>query len=500
MKSNNTDQITVFSILLAIVVITLPMAIYPIETGELIRDIYQNIVDLLGPTYMIFGILTVLFILYIAFSKYGNFRLGGKDTAPEYSNFSWACMLFCSGIGGGILYWSIVEWAYYVDESLFGIVPFSERAFHLASGYGIFHWGITGWALYCFPAIAIAVPFYHFKLGSIRLSSGLRTNSETSVETSFFGRLVDFIFVFVLIGASGGSMGMYVPIVGAGVSEIFNIEHNLMLDLSMLALCTSLFAYSVYKGIYNGIRVISNANILMSLVFLIAVLSFGPAYEILILTFNSLKEILINFIGMNTLGISEKSKFAEDWTVFYWAWWIALGPQVGLFVARVSKGRTLREVVMGMLLLGSLGCFVFFAIMGNYAITLELSGQLIVSDILANEGHTVAATKVLLTLPYGKLFVFAYCLIVVIFIATSYDSVSYLLSSHVKKTSSDNVEPSRYSRLFWAFILAILPACLFFINSNRAAMDVILIMSPPLLVLFPIFAVSLVKTLKKHYD
>ena len=104
MKSNNTDQITVFSILLAIVVITLPMAIYPIETGELIRNIYQNIVDLLGPTYMIFGILTVLFILYIAFSKYGNFRLGGKDIVPEYSNFSWACMLFCSGIGGGILY------------------------------------------------------------------------------------------------------------------------------------------------------------------------------------------------------------------------------------------------------------------------------------------------------------------------------------------------------------------------------------------------------------
>ena len=233
------------------------MAIYPIETGQLIRDIYQNIVDLLGPTYMVFGILTVLFILYIALSKYGNFRLGGKDTTPEYSNFSWACMLFCSGIGGGILFWSIVEWAYYVDESLYGIQPFSERAFHLASGYGIFHWGITGWALYCFPAIAIAVPFYHFKLGSLRLSSGLRTDSTSSVETSFFGRLVDFIFVFVLIGASGGSMGMYVPIVGAGVAEIFNIEHNLMLDLSMLALCTSLFAYSVYKGIYNGIRVIS---------------------------------------------------------------------------------------------------------------------------------------------------------------------------------------------------------------------------------------------------
>jgi BCCT family betaine/carnitine transporter len=237
----------------------------------------------------------------------------------------------------------------------------------------------------------------------------------------------------------------------------------------------------------------------MALTFLMFILILGPTKEILILTYSAFKELAINFAGMNTLGIIEKSKFADDWSIFYWAWWLALGPQVGLFVARVSKGRSLREVILGMLILGSLGCTLFFAIMGNYAINLELSGQMEVSSILANEGHQVAATKVILSLPFGKVFLFTYCLIVVIFIATSYDSVSYILASHIRKTGINYSEPTRSSRLFWASVLAIIPACLFIIGSNRTAMDLILLMSPPILILSPIFVFSMVKTLRNHY-
>jgi len=499
MKNNSTDKFTVFSVLLAIAVITIPMVLFPGQAETFIRETYQNIVNVFGSTYMVFTLLTVIFMISLCMTKYGGYRLGGEDSTPEYTNLSWSSMLFCSGIGGGILYWGVVEWAYYVDQSLFGIEAYSERAYHLASAYGMFHWGLSGWALYLIPTITIAVPYYHYKLGSLRLSSGLRTNSNVSVEHSVIGRSVDFIFVLVLIGASGGTLGMYVPVIGAGVSELFNLEHNLMLDLSMLALCTMLFGYSVYKGIYNGIRLISNINVIMALTFLMFILILGPTKEILILTYSAFKELAINFAGMNTLGIIEKSKFADDWSIFYWAWWLALGPQVGLFVARVSKGRSLREVILGMLILGSLGCTLFFAIMGNYAINLELSGQMEVSSILANEGHQVAATKVILSLPFGKVFLFTYCLIVVIFIATSYDSVSYILASHIRKTGINYSEPTRSNRLFWAFVLAIIPACLFIIGSNRTAMDLILLMSPPILILSPIFVFSMVKTLRNHY-
>lgn len=499
-KNSGTDKVTLLSVLGAIALIATPIAIYPKESAQFIRSTYLWTVDIFGATYMIFGACMLLFVLYIAFSRFGNHRLGGNDIGPDYSLFSWASMLFCSGIGGGILYWSVVEWAYYAGEGLFGIEPFSDRAYHLASAYGVFHWGLTGWALYTIPAIAVAVPFYKHNIGSLRLSSALRTSKENIVEKTTIGRIVDFIFVIVLIGASGGTIGMYVPVIGAGFSELLGIDHDLNLDLTMLAVCTGLFAFSVYRGIYSGIRVISNINIMISLIFLFAILVLGPATEILSLTVNSMTELTRNFFAMNTLGITEDSEFAEAWTIFYWAWWIALGPQVGLFVARVSKGRTLKEVVLGMLVFGSLGCFLFFSILGNYSMNLELTGQMNVSQTLTDIGHQATATKVLMTLPFGELFVLAYCLIVIVFIATSYDSVSYILASHVQEVTNEETEPSRNNRLIWAFVLSILPACLFLINSNRIAMDVILLMSPPLLILFPIFIFCMLKTLRSEQN
>ena len=245
---------------------------------------------------------------------------------------------------------------------------------------------------------------------------------------------------------------------------------------------------------------LSNINVVTALVFLLFILLLGPFKEIIALSGDAIKQLIQKYGEMSTLGISGKSEFAETWTIFYWAWWLALGPQVGLFVTRVSKGRSLRQLITGMIFFGSLGCFLFYMILGNYAINLELSGQLAVSELLANEGHRITATKVLLTLPFGSLFLFAYCLMVVIFIATSYDSVSYVIAYHVKRTSSEMNEPDRKMRLFWAFILAILPAALFIIDLNRVAMDVILLMSLPLLFICPVLAFSLVRTLKNHYS
>ena len=500
LHKSKTDQFSFISILIVIACITLPIALKPDSAAVFIREIYQGIVSLFGSTYMVFGIATSVFLLVLAFSKYGKFVLGGKDATPEFGNFSWASMLFCSGIGGGILYWSGVEWAYYVNQPPFGLQPLSQDSYMLASAYGAFHWGISGWALYCLPTVVIAVPFYHYKLGSLRLSSGLRGLRGNQVENSILGRCIDLIFVIVAIGASGGSMGMYIPVISAGISELYGVEHNLALDLSVLLFCTLLFALSVFLGLKKGIRMLSNINVVTALVFLLFILLLGPFKEIIALSGDAIKQLIQKFGEMSTLGIGEKSEFAETWTIFYWAWWLALGPQVGLFVTRVSKGRSLRQLITGMIFFGSLGCFLFYMILGNYAINLELSGQLAVSELLVNEGHRITATKVLLTLPFGSLFLFAYCLMVVIFIATSYDSVSYVIAYHVKRTSSEMNEPDRKMRLFWAFILAILPAALFIIDLNRVAMDVILLMSLPLLFICPVLAVSLVRTLKNHYS
>ena len=181
MKNNSTDKFTVFSVLLAIAVITIPMVLFPGQAETFIRETYQNIVNVFGSTYMVFTLLTVIFMISLCMTKYGGYRLGGEDSTPEYTNLSWSSMLFCSGIGGGILYWGVVEWAYYVDQSLFGIEAYSERAYHLASAYGMFHWGLSGWALYLIPTITIAVPYYHYKLGSSVLMNFFKHMKDTLI-------------------------------------------------------------------------------------------------------------------------------------------------------------------------------------------------------------------------------------------------------------------------------------------------------------------------------
>ena len=198
---------------------------------------------------------------------------------------------------------------------------------------------------------------------------------------------------------------------------------------------------------------------------------------------------------MSTLGISEDSKFAEEWTIFYWAWWVAFGPLVGLFIARISKGRTLRQVILGMLFFGTLGTWLFYMILGGYAMNLELSGEFSVIQSMNSYGHADTAIAVVKNLSFEILMVFIFCLITIIFVTTSYDSMSYVISYHVMKTSNENKEPDKKLRLFWAIILGILPAALVIYSDHSVALDIILITSLPLMLIYPLMAISIYREL-----
>ena len=432
---------------------------------------------------------------WLAFGRYGKVKLG--DGEPVFSTLSWVAMLFSAGVGGSLLYWSVIEWAAYYTAPPFGAEPKSTNALEWATSYGMFHWGITAWCIYALPTIAISYSFYVRKIPYLRLSAAILGEKS---NTSIWAKVIDFSFMIALIGGAGTSLSLTAPVISAGFSHLTGVERTPTVDLMVICLCIAIFGTSVYMGLEKGIKKLADANFYLSIILLLFVLIVGPTTFILMMGTESIGFMLANTIEMLTwTDAVDNTGFVQDYTIFYWAWWLALGPQVGLFVARISKGRTLRELIMGMLIIGSFGCFIFFSIIGNYAINLELNNQLMVSEILANDGHQIAATSILMQLPFGEFFVLAYCLIVIIFIVTSYDSVSYILSYHVKSTASEAYEPSKNMRLFWALVLAILPACLFLIGSNRTAMDLILLMSPPLLFLSPIFVISMIKTLRSHY-
>ena len=233
---------------------------------------YQSIVSVFGSSYLILTLFCFFFLIFLCISKFGNYKFGGDEALTEFSYLSWVGMLFCSGIGGGIIYWSGVEWSYYVGNPPFGVMPYSEESFSLATAYGLFHWGISAWSIYGIPAIALSIAFYKYKLNSLRLSSSLSGLGIPNIESTLFGRFIDLIFILATVGAAGGTIGSYIPMLSSGFSEIFNINNGLYLDILVICLCVGLFGYSVYRGLDKGIKNLSNFNLILALVFLLIII------------------------------------------------------------------------------------------------------------------------------------------------------------------------------------------------------------------------------------
>ena len=456
---------------------------------------YQSIVSVFGSSYLILTLFCFFFLIFLCISKFGNYKFGGDEALTEFSYLSWVGMLFCSGIGGGIIYWSGVEWSYYVGNPPFDVMPYSEESFSLATAYGLFHWGISAWSIYGIPAIALSIAFYKYKLNSLRLSSSLSGLGIPNIESTLFGRFIDLIFILATVGAAGGTIGSYIPMLSSGFSEIFNINNGLYLDILVICLCVSLFGYSVYKGLDKGIKKLSNFNLLLALFFLLIIIFSTNVLSLIETSLSGLLFSITNFWDMSTLGISEESEFAEEWTIFYWAWWVAFGPLVGLFIARISRGRSLRQVILGMLLFGTLGTWLFYMILGGFAMNLELSGEFAVLQSMNSVGHADTAIAVVKNLPLETFMIFIFCLITIIFVTTSYDSMSYVISYHVLKTTNENKEPDKKLRLFWALILGILPAALVIYSDHSVALDIILITSLPLMLIYPLMAISIYREL-----
>ena len=262
-----TLSISLFSVLFIATFIT-----YDTQFAQKIIDqSYQSIVSVFGPSYLILTLFCFFFLIFLCISRFGDYRLGGDDAETEFNYLSWIGMLFCSGIGGGIIYWSGVEWSYYVGNPPFNIEPYSQQSFSLATAYGLFHWGISAWSIYGIPAIALSIAFYKYKLNSLRLSSSLSGLGISNIETTIFGRFIDLIFILATVGAAGGTIGSYIPMLSSGFTEIFNLNNGLYLDILVICLCVSLFGYSVYKGLDKGIRNLSNFNLMLALLFLLII-------------------------------------------------------------------------------------------------------------------------------------------------------------------------------------------------------------------------------------
>ncbi|GGD12725.1 BCCT family transporter [Pontibacillus salipaludis] len=439
----------------------------------------------------------LMFLLFVGVSRYGDIKLGDVDTKPEFKTSSWAAMLFTSGIGTGILYWGVIEWAYYYQGPPFGLEPGSKEAIQWASTYGFFHWGPIAWAMFAIPALPIGYMFFVRKTNVFKISEACRPVLGKHTD-GFLGRLVDILFMFGLLGGGGTGLALSAPIISEGLNHLVGLPNNIMTKSIILFGCTLIFGLSAYSGLQKGIRVLSDINLWLAFALLIFIFSVGPTTFMTESTVTSLGRMMDNFFSMSTwaepfndLGLFERSGFPEGWTVFYWAWWIVYAPFVGLFIARISKGRTIRQVVFGTVLFGSLGTVLFFGILGNYSMYLELSGQYPVIETLNNQGAPAAIIGTLTQLPLSTFAIIVFVVLAIIFLSTTYDSGSYVIASVVQKHVEG--EPLRWNRLFWALALSVLPMIFMYLGGLKTLQTISIIGGFPLLVILPILGWSFIK-------
>ncbi len=492
------DKPTFFGALFLLLSVVFPLILFPVQGANWISVAKSFMTDKLGVLYLALGIAAMCFMIYTIFSDLGQIKLGDADEQPEFSNASWAAMLFCGGIGASILYWGCIEWAYYYQTPPFQLQAGSEEAIRWAATYGLFHWGPIAWSIYLIPALPIAYFYYVRKQPVLKISSALMPVLGEKRANGGIGKLIDVLFIFGMLGGAATTLGLAAPLINGGLHHIFGIPNNTLSQVAVLLLCTAIFGYSAYAGLEKGIKFLSNINFWGAMGLLLFVLVAGPTVFILETGLDSIGRMLSNFFMMASwaepfggYGEFRDTHFPQDWTIFYWAWWLVFAPCMGLFIARISRGRTIKQMVVGSIFYGSLGCFLFFIVLGNYGLSLQLTGELDVVSILNQSGAPAAIFATLDTLPMGTMVIGVFTLLCVIFTATSFDSISYILASVVQNDVTE--EPMRWNRLFWAFTLSFLPTVLMFMGGLSTLQTAAIVGGLPLLVISMMLMVSFVR-------
>ncbi|MDQ0160048.1 BCCT family transporter [Alkalibacillus salilacus] len=501
MRTRLIDWPTFIISFIVILAVVIPLIIYPEAGSAFVAQLNNVMSDRFGFLYLTMGLAIFFFLIFVAFSQNGQVKLGEEEEPPEFSTPAWAGMLFSAGIGSSILYWGTIEWAFYYQGPPFGLSPTSDQleTIQWASTYGIFHWGPIAWAIYALPAVPMSYFFYVREKPIIKISETLRPLLKGYSDT-MVGKLIDVLFIFGLLGGAGTTLALGTPLISRGVADLTGFEDNMLLRTIVLLVVTVIFAISAYVGLKEGIKRLSNLNLGLSIFLLLFVLITGPTLFILETTTNSVGLILDNFFRMSTWtepfavmeGV-EETGFPESWTVFYWAWWLVYAPFVGLFIARISRGRTIRQVIIGSMVYGSIGCLLFFGIMGNFGLFLQITGEFDVVQVLNDQGAPAAIISIINQLPFSNIMVAIFVFLSVVFLATTFDSSSYILASVTQKLLEDE-EPLRWNRMFWAFTICLLPLTLMYLGGLETLQTASIVGGFPLIFIMFLIAWSFMKT------
>ena len=424
----------------------------------------------------------LIFLLVLALSKFGSFKVK-LSNKPSYSMFSWSSMLFAGGIGATLLYWSTVEWIEYYNI-LKNDSTLSKKDLMLYSRtYPLFHWGFSAWAIYCLPAVAFGIAL------TLKPDTNLTFSGILGAKNSFNKFILDVLFIGAIICGAGVGLGLSFPLISSVISKIFLIERTVTLDIFTIVICSFIFGMSAYVGVQKGIRRLSNINVVMVIIFLLIILFLGPSKYILSNSADSFVFLLKEYIPMS---MTTGTEISINWSVFYWAWWLALAPMIGTFIINVSNNKSLRQIIFGTIFIGSFGCIFSMMILSNLSISLFESGYINSPNIIENNlmSKEELVVKTISSLNYNYLLI-AFSIILIIFLCTTYDSATYVLASASMKDSS--MESSKSLRVLFAILLVVQPTLLMYLNGVDSFKWIMVIFSIPLLFIYLMLIYSILK-------
>ncbi|MCB9782389.1 MAG: BCCT family transporter [Candidatus Omnitrophica bacterium] len=468
-------------------------ALFTDTARSMFQALQDGIVETMGWFYILSTTLLLVFVVWLMFSRFGRIRLGGEDSRPEFGYLTWFCMLLSAGMGIGIVFFGAAEpLLHYIDPpNAEGRTP---QAIREAMRFTFFHWGLHPWAVY--SALALPLAYFHFRH---KLPLAPRSLLYPLLGERIHGAPGHAVDVLCTVGTLFGvatSLGLGAIQVNGGFNRLFGMPQGTGSQLLLIAGITVVATISVVSGLHKGIRMLSEFNIGLSVLVFLFVLIAGPTVFILELFLEGLGHYL-QTLPYTSLHINPgtSGEWRAEWTLFYWSWWISWSPFVGVFVARISKGRTLREFIVTALLVPSLGGFLWFAALGGTALQMDISGVGGIADIV-QKNESLALFAVLEQLPFHQVTWALATLLVIIFFVTSSDSGS-LVDDMV--TSGGHPNPPKLQRLFWALAEGTVAAVLLYAGGLTALRTASLTTGIPIALFLLIAAYGLVRALRVDY-
>lgn len=476
---NNFKTTILKPVFIPSVIFIIALVSFAILSPQIANEVFTNVrnfvADKFGWLYMLgVGIFT-LFALFLAVSPFGKFRLGPDQSKPTYSNLSWFAMLFSAGMGIGLMFWSVAEPVMHYVSPPVGTAQSIDSA-KMAMNILFFHWGLHAWAIYAIVGLVLA--YFSFRHG---LPLSIRSALYPLIGDKIYGKIghsVDTIAVLGTVFGVATSLGFGVLQINSGLNYLFEIPVGITTQIILIALITAIATISVVLGLDGGIKRLSELNLYLAGFLLLFIFLAGPTFFLLNTLIQNIGSYLSNIVFMtfNQYSYDTTSSWMSSWTLFYWAWWIAWAPFVGMFIARVSRGRTIREFVIGVLFVPVGFTFIWMTVFGNSALYSIMNEGFTLLSTAVSADVSTALFKFLQHFPFSSFVSVIAIVLVVTFFVTSSDSGSLVVDTIA---SGGRVNNPVWQRIFWAVSQGVVAIALLLAGGLQALQSASIIMALP---------------------